>query len=338
MKNSTKTALIVAVVMIAVGFVISFIAHGKGESVFESGLAITSGVNFGSEAGYTVCTSGELSLDPKETALLDIDWLSGSVRVERYEGDKLIVREESSRELTDAQRMRWKLSGERLTVRFCANGQRQLPDKKLTVLVPDGWAREEVRVDAASADVTIRGIGVNETISVDTASGGVYIEDCAGSSLLIRTASGDVHAAETEVRGDLRAEAASGSVTLQGCKAERLDVDTSSGKVSFDGTAKEAAIDSASGDVTLSGLAEGGTADVETASGRVTISFDGRPKSVDVDTFSGDVTLTLPEGTGVALDYDTVSGSLKGKPLYLESGNVPVQVDTASGDLTVEYR
>lgn len=338
MNKRTKTALTVAVIMIVLGFAISFFAHGRGESIFNSGLMITSGVNFGSEAGYTVCTTGEFTLAPDEAALLDIDWLSGSVRVERYEGDNLLVREECSRDLTDAQRMRWKLSGQKLSVRFCANGQKQIPDKTLTVLVPKGWAREEVNVDASSADVLLSGIQVNETLSVATASGSIQIENCTCSSLITETASGDMRAYDSEVRGLVQSDAASGCVSMQNCTAERLESDTSSGVVDFAGKLKEADVDTSSGAVSLAGLGEGSMAEVETASGGVTIQFDGKPKSINVDAVSGDIKLILPQGTGLDLDYETASGSLKGKPLYLGSGDVPVQVETSSGDLTIEYQ
>ena len=123
---------------------------------------------------------------------------------------------------------------------------------------------------------------------------------------------------------------------MQNCTAVRLDVDTGSGVVDFSGKLKEADVETSSGAVSLAGLGEGGVAEVETASGSVTIHFIGKPKSINVDAVSGDIKLILPQGTPLDLDYDTASGDLIGKPLYLGSGDVPVQVETASGDLKIE--
>ena len=54
-----------------------------------------------------------------------------------------------------------------------------------------------------------------------------------------------------------------------------------------------------------------------------------------VDTASGSVKLAFPRGTGLDLDYDSSSGKLKGEVVY---GDLPAEVDTSSGSLTIEYR
>ena len=47
------------------------------------------------------------------------------------------------------------------------------------------------------------------------------------------------------------------------------------------------------------------------------------------------MTLTLPQGTGVNLLFDSSSGKLGGE---LVRGDLPIDVETSSGDLTIAYR
>ena len=94
-------------------------------------------------------------------------------------------------------------------------------------------------------------------------------------------------------------------------------------------------VDTASGKVTMLKLRAGGDVDVDTVSGAVELRFESLPRSVDVGTTSGGVTLAFPKGTAIDLDYDTLSGSLTGS-LHTAPGGLPVDVDTASGSLTIE--
>ena len=341
MDKRTKTALIVAAVMIVAGFAISFASYGKGGGFPGLGWSFSpgSGVNFGSEIGYTVCRDGELRFAPEEVRQLEVEWwISGEVSVESYDGSTLLLREESDRELSDGQRMRWKLSGQRLSLRFCGNGQHNIPSKHLTVLVPQDWLGEEITVDTASAAISFRGLRVNETLKADATSGRVRLENCVCSSLLADTTSGAIELKDCRVRDTLRLSSTSGSADLSGCTAEKLYIDTTSGRVRFDGEASELHVDTISGGANLNVQGDGCRADVSSISGAVSLCFDGRPGQVEVETTSGRVELVFAEGTGLELDYDTVSGDMSGRALYFGEGGVPVKVDTISGDLKLEYR
>jgi len=342
MKKGTRIALIVAVIMIILGFFISIVSHKAWEGLFRPGgvdIASIGSVSFDKQTGYTVCENGELSFAPEEVSSLDLDWIAGTLTIETYDGDRIELREECSRSLSEGQRMRWKLSDGHLSIHYCANGQRNVPVKTLTVQVPKGWVSTELQAGAASADMTLRGLTVAGKLSADTASGGVRIENCSCAALSVGTASGSVSLDRTSANGAMEIDTASGVTAFDTICAQKFDLDTASGGVRGSGlTAEEIDVDSVSGDVELGGLCGGCRVDVDTASGSVKLAFDAAPGKIGVDTTSGDVTLTLPEGTGVDLDFDTASGDLEGKPLFFGSGDVPVEVDTASGDLTIEYR
>lgn len=342
MKKSTKIALLVAAILIAVGATLCNIARGRGENlgalVSSGGLTVSSGkVDFGfDQSGYTVCTSGEESFKPSDVRTLDIGWLSGKVNVEPHSGAEILLREESRQTLEDSQRMRWKLSGGKLSVLFCASGASNVPDKSLTVLVPKDWIAEEFSMDATSAEITLRALSAAKTIAVDSTSGETCVEDCACAELDLETTSGDIKITGTSVSGTLDVEATSGALVCEGSAFGALEADSSSGSVRLEETAVSGMLDvnTTSGSVSASALPAGCRAKVETSSGDVMLAFRGAPEEVDVETTSGAVALSFPKGTTLDLDFDSSSGKLSGS-MTTAPGGIPVRVDTTSGDLTI---
>lgn len=295
MKKGTKIALLIGILFLALGATMCNIAYGRGERI-----SARLGKKGGSvQTGYTVCLDGEERFDADGVERLSIDWVSGSVRIESYDGEEILVREKAGETLSENDRLRWRLRSGELSILSCAESVgvlTRLPDKELTVLVPSGFSPREIDLDGASADFSVRALSVKGTLTADTASGDVRI-------------------------GDLR------------CAA--LDVDTASGEIRLDEVScDDLALDTASGSITAEGLACR-TVETDTASGDVSLAFLEAPRSVDADSMSGDVTLVFPKGTGLKLDFDTASGKLYGE---VESGALSVSVDTASGDLTIEYR
>ncbi len=344
MNKKTAIALAIAAVMLIVGTTLLNIARGRGEnfrSFFDGGaeFSVSGGViRIGDDQkGYTVCKSGEESFSAAEVKGLDIDWISGAVNVEPWDGGAVVIREKASEPLTEGQRMRWKLRNGELSILFCANGESRVPDKTLTVQVPRELTLRSVDADAISAPVSFSGLSVSGGIDADTTSGAVTVRGCACASLDVDTVSGAVTIKETAVSGDMDLDSTGGKLTLSGCACVSLDADTLSGGVEGEALSvgQDADLDSGSGAITLRALRVGGGVDVDTTSGAVELRFADKLASVDVETTSGAVTLAFPKGTVVDLDYDTSSGRLRCAPDNAPRG-LPVDVDTVSGNLTVE--
>ena len=320
MKTGKKIALLVGILLLALGLTALQFAHHRGEISYGN---LPNMTVFGSSSssvydqkGYTVLTGGEKSFSAGEVRALDLDWVSGSVSVERWDGKDVVVREKAAVRLSEDQSLRWKLSGGTLSILPCANNIRDLPNKDLTVLVPQGLTLDEAEVDSASASVLVAGIEASGKLDLDAASGALRVEGCVCGGLDLDSASGGQTVLRTTVNGNVKANAASGSFT-----AELLDC----GKLNFGG---------ASGAVRAENLLCR-SVDIDTASGAVSLAFDAPPEKVDIDTASGAVTLVFPKGVGLDIDFDTASGKLRGEVFY---GSLPVDVDTVSGSLTIEYR
>ena len=344
MKKNSLIAVIVAIAMIAAGLLLVFFSHSRGENVlsyFNGGTSFSvtgGGIRFGADQkDYTVCRNGEERFDPAEVNALDLDWISGSVDVEPWDGDAVLVREKADKPLTEGQRLRWKLSGGELSVLFCADGETRVPDKAVTVLVPRGMGLKAIDADAVSAPVTIQEQTVSGEIDVDTTAGAIRIVGCGCGSLDADTVSGAVSIEATAVTGEIDLDSTSGKLTLKAVSCASFDADTVSARVEAEALAvgRGLDLDSGSGDIVLRALAVGGEVDAGTSSGRVELRFESLPASVNVDTGSGAVTLAFPKGTALDLDYDSASGRLSGASSSVRGG-LPVDVSTVSGDITIE--
>ncbi len=164
----------------------------------------------------------------------------------------------------------------------------------------------EIRTSGGPREPASLRIGVPisvDSISLQTASGDISVEDAAGD-LVIQSASGDI-----EVRrcsGDLRAESASGDIALAGCSA-----------------AIEA--ESASGDIALSLKEQCDSVSLSSKSGDLSFThpedFDA---SVRCSTVSGDV--------------ERDGGDIGAGAFRIGAGLAPVRLSTISGDIDIRRR
>ena len=341
MKTWKKIVLLIGILLLAFGLTALQIAHHRGES-FAAGLAGLNGFGVNSrvhldydQKGYTVLKDGEESFSPGEVKALQIDWISGGVSVERWDGRELVVREKASAKLSEDECLRFRLSGGTLSILPCANKVRALPEKQLTVLVPQNLTLSELTADAASASVALRGLDVGGTVDLNSASGSLQLEDCRCAALELDSASGSRQVLRCEVRGAVETDSASGSFTAEELGCLSLNAGSTSGSLKIGALSCDTLkLSSVSGSQRVSGL-ECRTAESSSTSGSVRLDFAAAPAGVKVETTSGSVELTFPKGTGIDLDFDRTSGSLHGEVLC---GPIPVDVETTSGSLTIRYQ
>jgi DUF4097 and DUF4098 domain-containing protein YvlB len=203
----------------------------------------------------------------------------------------------------------------------------------VAVRLPEGAA---IEIKTASGDVTADGrFGAAR---VGTASGRVWVERAegelgvhtasgevvlgsAGGEVTIRTASGDVRCDALEGHGEIKT--ASGDATVHAATTG-LTVVTASGDVSVGDLAGESMFKSASGDQRIGRLIAG---------------------RAQLDTVTGDLTVGIARGAVVAVDAETVSGTLDSeidldaeRPLDPDGTDGPpvaLRARTVSGDLRV---
>lgn len=166
---------------------------------------------------------------------LSIDWASGSITIRPGDTDEILY--EETGDFDSANAMVAKVSGSKLTIRYCKDGSFLKGGfsfggslhKDLTITVPRDWVCRELEIDVASADLDIRDLTIQE-FDFDGASGRCTLTDCAVGELSLDTASGDVTFSGT--LDTLDCDSASAKLQLELRNTPRsIDVDTASGSL-----------------------------------------------------------------------------------------------------------
>ncbi len=231
---------------------------------------------WGGISGGTVSQSGSVSA--ADVRDLKIEWAAGSVTIRPEDTDEITFFE------TESDRpMVWKQTGDKLAIQFCEHWSWGISGfrKDLVITVPLDWECRDLEIDAASAQVDVRGLCFRN-VEIDTASGVCTFENCQVDKLDLDTASGDVYFSGTLNVLDCDAASASCEIALSNVPS-RINMDGMSGDL----------------DLTLPDDA-GFSAGVDAMSGRFTSDFpttvsNGRyvcgneACRIDVDGMSGDV-------------------------------------------------
>lgn len=325
MRASAIIRIIVYIVVAVVCISLLIVGLVKGSLRGIRGInlgVINSG--WGSDEGYTAAYEGEVNA--KGLSRIDIDWISGLVTVEEYDGDTVKFWEENNSSNPDLQ-MRYMNANGTLNIHFARNGNINLGFdnvvKKLTVQVPRNLGLSVLKIDAVSSPVQIDGVSASK-LEVDTASGNISVEN---------------------ISADVDIDTVSGDVSLKNVNADTVDIDSASGKHNLENvSADRVSLDSVSGDHIFSGLVR--RISCNTTSGRITVACDGPIDDADFDTVSGDATIYLTDDTGFTARWDSVSGrfncefatkSSNNSATYGD-GSASIKFNTVSGKMSIKER
>ena len=161
---------------------------------------------------------------------IEIDWVSGNIRLVPANVSSIQVSE--SGKDTSKYPMICQQDGRTLKIEYCKNTTfgdlKNLKfSKDLTILVPMDWSGRALKVDAASAKLSVQDLTIQE-VEIDTASGSSQFDNCTINSLDIDTASGDIYFEGSLNRLDCDSASAGVQAVLDNVPYE-IDIDTASG-------------------------------------------------------------------------------------------------------------
>ena len=225
-------------------------------------------------------------------------------------------------------------------IRISGDGDGLEASARMDITVPAG---RKVRLFVGVGSVDIR--NVDGTLLVDVASANITSSATQGNFIL-GTGSGDIEVSNHD--GGLSLDTGSGDIAVTTQKNGALNIDTGSGSVRTSGiTASTIKIDTGSGDIRL-GDVTATRASLETGSGSIEARFRTPVEDLSVETGSGDVLLRLPDGLNVTVDLETSSGdltvdfpvqlihkedsSLRGR---IGDGRGQIRVESGSGDISL---
>ena len=337
MSKAVKTALMTALLLIVLGMALIAVSLLRGANIrelwntgnFQVGVLNT---GYGDLKDYTICKSGMERFSAADVKSIDLDWISGTVKLQSGSTDQITLEERCKKALKDEQKLCWKLENGTLSIRFCSALQTQMPDKELVLTVPADWTAESVSVGVTSGDVELRALQVEKTLDLSATSGDVHLFDCSCDKLDAGSTSGEISLTACACR-ELRLGATSGALAAQDCRCDTLKATTTSGNISVRCDAKEIRLGSTSGSIRCEAVPAGCDVSIDATSGDVRLRLldTSDDQRIEVETTSGDVYLDVPGA--IDLDYDTASGDTSGRLVQGGSGCPKVEIETTSGDL-----
>ena len=190
------------------------------------------------------------------------------------------------------------------------------------------------------------------SLSLDSVSADIDVQQMAGRKLTSETVSGDTRITASSP-GNTQVESVSGNVFLRITTA-KVSVESVSGDIDLQGgLSGDVHLESVSGDVRL-GAGRLDSLNLDTVSGDAVLQMDMTPTGVvKTDSVSGNVELALPRSASARLHVETFSGDITsdigqarkesegpGKTLdaRLGAGQAEIHLETFSGDVRVRWQ
>lgn len=139
--------------------------------------------------------TGNGTVDPNQIQGIKIDWAYGSITIKPTPGVDQIRFSESAAN-SNIKPLVWSIEDNILSIMFCEEsiqvGINHNYDKDLVIEVPENWLCRELTIDAASANVYILNMSIDE-FDFNSASGACRMEHCTVNKLNMDAVSGDAY-------------------------------------------------------------------------------------------------------------------------------------------------
>ena len=292
-------------------------------------------------------TAGDREITEKITTI-NIDYVSGDVKLQGTDSDKVSITETSNKELSEEQKVHTWVDGSTLYVRYCKSSKNlsffQI-EKNLNITIPGSQDLDSMILHISSGNADFSGF-TSKTVNAKSSSGNVTM-NCSASDIIIKASSGKVALVED---GD----------------AKSIDINSSSGTVNVDqkGSVDSVKIHSSSGSVTAA-LGKVGAFDVHVSSGKINVeaeeindlkstSSSGKneyklgkvPATADIHSSSGGVKVYIPEDSDITVKPHLSSGEFNyelpftknGKEYVCGNGSNEMTIKVSSGDVDILKR
>jgi len=275
MRKTLWSALALAAILILAGC---------GEQSHTDGSG-TDSATYTPDAGYTLGNTDVVQLNGFRA--IDIEWVSGQVNVELYDGEGIQLSETMMDGSDAALKMEWQVNEDKGTLDIRSQPQLMsaTEEKILTVKLPRSMVLYGLDIDAVSAGVSV-----------------------------------DLTDEDTLSLSELDVTSVSGAISVYAANAGEISLSTTSGSISGSVRTQKLEADSVSGSIDLALDIMPTELEAETSSGSIVmqlcdLSTLPSPLPVEFKTTSGklssDVTFTTVKDA--AWEFQTVSGNVEGR-------------------------
>lgn len=194
-----KTSAIIRIItwsIVAIFLVVVLVNSINGDGILGLNIGF-SGYSYSNSSKYLVA-DGLIGVN--DIRNIDIDWISGKVRVEEYNGDRIEFYEENSSGLDEDEKMRYLVENGNLKIKFKKSKKiasflfNNSFSKTLIIKIPSSLSNElsNFEVDCVSSKVEIDNLIANN-ISIEAVSGEIDINNVISEALNVETVSGNVN-------------------------------------------------------------------------------------------------------------------------------------------------
>jgi len=286
------------------------------------------------------------ALIAQEITRIDVDWVSGDVIMEEYEGGEIVLSETADKPIEDSLAMRWSVDGCALRIRFAENGA-HLPGntkKQLTVMIPEGLNLDILQITSVSANVDIASAYAANAV-ISTVSGDISVGPAWLNNAFFNTESGNVRLGEMYAY-EAYFSTVSGNALLQRSDIPYVLAFTSvSGNLEGElgGDLAELRISTVSGDIDLE-ADDIDQFDIDATSGKIALTLGTAPKKGFADMVSASLSMAIPEDASFKVFFESASGDFESEipvsgadGLYTAGdGANSYQFTSASGDMKIK--
>lgn len=218
-----------------------------------------------------------------------IDWIYGSVNIEKNNDHNISVIEETS-ETKEEYKMHYFIDNGRLDIKFMG-AKCQMPvhniQKNLLIKIPSDLQKLDINV--VSANVKLNSVATQE-LEINTLSGEIEVKNLKSEIVSIDGMSGKI-LIDDAIATKLDIENTSGQILIKNVEANVIDITNVSGKNSLDNCSINTRLE------------------IKSSSGGIEATLNKSPLTIDFDTVSGGINLETPTLIDYLLKVKTSKGT-----------------------------
>lgn len=240
MKRSTKTILLISICLISFGIVLSSIGYFTGANplnILRSGMWNAHRSHLSQEYNE----SGAYTVSGDRIDSVELYWVSGSINIETYEGDKIRFTEKSDGNISEIDALRYSIDDNTLCIYFSEDKWKNISqssiselDKDLTVEIPENMLDRfyDLSIDCVSSNVRIDNLRM-DSLEVNSVSANVTGNNLSVNSAEANFVSGNLDIEFLHCPQEFSFESVSGGAVIYLPENSGFNVETSLGEGRF---------------------------------------------------------------------------------------------------------
>ena len=287
-------------------------------------------------------TAGDREIDDKITKI-NIDYISGNVKVKGTDTDSVTVEETANTELDSDHQVHTWVDGDTLYVRYCVSTKSinfNKIEKSLEITIPEAQELDDFVIEVSSGNIDLDGF-TTENLNSHASSGNMNI-DSSATVIELKSSSGNVGLTQNGNSDSLKIKASSGNIVIiQNGDCKSFDIDSSSGGVTAAmGTVNTLNVDVSSGGIKLD-ADEIKDLTTKASSGHSDISLRKAPETSKINCSSGGIDVSIPEDSDITVHVKISSGEFNyelpftkdGKDYINGNGTNDMEINCSSGNV-----